>query len=128
MMITPLSAEKIKSVFGLEFEQSPNLSQVGAAELYLGLIRKMRLKKKLEAVVGKHATKALLQVLVGILAGARSMKDVANISNDKAIKKFFGTPVSETQITRSLKKLMPSQLARQELVDGHVRNPAHGAL
>ena len=38
------------------------------------------------------------------------MSDVARISNDNAIKKFIGKPVSETQITRILEKLRPSQI------------------
>ena len=109
-MISPLSREKCKEFFGIEFEKASNLSQLGGARLYLWLIHKVKLRERLEVIVGPPAAKALLQVLVGILAGADSMEKVARICKDRVCKQFIPYPYCATTIKRILEKISPSQI------------------
>jgi hypothetical protein len=109
-MISPLSSEKCKEFFGVEFARASNLSQLGGAKLYLWFINKVKLRERLEPIVGRPAAKALLQVMVGVLAGADSMEKVARICKDKVCKQFIPYPYCATQIKRVLEKISPAQI------------------
>lgn len=109
-MITPLSAQKIKQLFKIEFSNASNLSQVGGLAVFLEFLRKTEIQKRLAQVVGPIKAKVLMEIMLGLLAGADSMEGVARICNDPQIKGFMAKPLSATQITRSLREMRPSEI------------------
>lgn len=109
-MITPLSAPKIKQLFKIEFSNASNLSQVGGLAVFLEFLRKAEIQKRLDQVVGPIKAKALMEVMLGVLAGADSMEGVAGICKDPQIKGFMAKPLSATQITRTLREIRPSEI------------------
>ena len=57
-MITPLSAEKIKQKFKVEFRSTAKVSQVGGAAVFIAFLREARFKDRLEAEFGKACARA----------------------------------------------------------------------
>ena len=111
-MITPLSAEKIKQKFKVEFRQTAKVSQVGGAAVFVAFLREARIKERLQAEFGEPCARAILQVALGIFAGADDMEGVALICKDKLFKDYLKSPVSATQITRTLATMSPAQVQK----------------
>jgi len=109
-MITTVSYEKIKSDYKLEFVNSTKISLFGGLPTFIIFLEQSNLKERLEEVVGPPAAKAMLQIMLGSLLGARSMEEVALLSKDKVIKGFVGSPLSATRIVRVLRKLSKSEI------------------
>ena len=109
-MMSPLPVEKIKKIFGLEFINSSKLSQFGGSSVFLTFLSKSRIRQRLKATVGDRAAHALVQIMVGVFAGADSMEAVVRVCNDRIFKDWLGFVYSETQLTRILRELRPSQV------------------
>lgn len=112
MKIKTLSDKQIRREFGLEFVHAPNLSKFGGLLPLLHFFGKVQLKERLSACCGPDKASALMQIMFGICVGAHSMESVAEVCRDPAFKSFVRRPLSATQLTRTLKKISPSELAR----------------
>lgn len=114
-MITPLSYDLIKRNHCLEFASQPKVTLYGGLPIFIAFMRKCKVRERLEAQLESAQAKAILQVMLGIFVGARSMEEIANACQDKIVKDYIVNPVCETQIVRILKSLSLQQV--QDLHD-----------
>ena len=77
-------------------------SQYGGLPTFTRFLSQANLNERLVELLGKSAAKAMLQIMLGSLMGARTMEDVALFSKDKVIKDFIVRPLSATGIVRTL--------------------------
>lgn len=109
-MITPISYEKIKGEYKLEFVNLTKISLFGGLPTFIRFLQQASLLERLEGLVGTSAAKAMLQIMLGSLMGARSMEEVALLSKDKVVSDFIGSPLSATRIVRVLRKKTKSEI------------------
>jgi len=109
-MITPVSYEKIKSDYRLEFVDLTKTSSFGGLPIFIHFLERSNFRSRLAEILGDAAAKGLLQIMLGSLMGARSMEDVALLSKDRVIKGFIKAPLSATRIPRVLRKVAKSQI------------------
>jgi hypothetical protein len=110
LITKPVSYDKIKQNYKLEFVNMTKTSQYGGLPTFTRFLSQANLNERLVELLGKSAAKAMLQIMLGSLMGARTMEDVALFSKDKVIKDFIVRPLSATGIVRTLKNLSKSQI------------------
>ncbi len=109
-MITALSRDKIKQKFNLEFQNSPKLTQFGGSAVFVAFMRQVKIRQKLAAILGDSAAKAVCQLMLGIFSGAGSLRETAVVTKSLPFEAYLGSPYSETQLVRVLKKLSALQI------------------
>jgi hypothetical protein len=109
-MNTATSYENVKQEFGVELGKTGRATRYAGLPAFIAFLDRLKLRERLSDLIGKSQAAAVLEVMMGIFVGADSMEAIATAAKDPVIKDFVGSPVSETQITRTLKKLRPSQI------------------
>lgn len=107
-----LTMADVKREFGIEIDTSGRLAQFGGVRPFLALLKKADIKRRLAEVVGADAARVILQLMVGIIAGAADMEEVERIGKDAAIAPYLGRPLSATRIPRVLAELSPSTIEK----------------
>lgn len=110
MIIKTVSSREIKQNYKLEFVNMTKISLFGGLPTFILFLKQTDLRARLKELVGANAAKAMLQIMLGSLMGARSMEDIALLSKDKVVSEFIGSPLSSTRITRVLRSLEKSQI------------------
>jgi hypothetical protein len=107
-----LTMADVRKHFGIEIDTSGRLAQFGGVRPFLALLKQADIKRRLTEVVGSDACRVILQLLIGIIAGAADMEEVERIGKDPAIAPFLGRPLSATRIPRVLADMTPSSIER----------------
>lgn len=105
-----LTEDQIRREFGVEFDGSGKVSQFGGLAPFLSFLDKAGIRKRLEAKFDKYAAGALMQLLVGIIAGAEDMEEVARVGRDNLVRQHLKRTVSETQVARNLQRLSSADI------------------
>jgi Transposase DDE domain group 1 len=112
MEMKTLSDAEIKKTFGVEFFHSPNLSQFGGLQPFLSFLDKVQIFDRLRATCGREKASSLLQIMLGICVGAKSMEGISIACKDPVFKNFIKRPLVPTQIVRNLKNITALELAQ----------------
>ncbi len=107
-----LTMADVKREFGIELDTSGNLAQFGGIRPFLALLKKADIKKRLAKVVGSDAARIILQISIGIIAGAADMEEIERIGKDPAIAPFLVSPLSATRIPRVLAEMTASDIEK----------------
>jgi hypothetical protein len=102
----------VKKHFGIEIDTSGRLAQFGGVRPFLALLKQADIKRRLTEVVGGDACRVILQLVIGIIAGAADMEEVERIGKDGAIAPYLGRPLSATRIPRVLSGMRPSDVEK----------------
>lgn len=122
-MITALSKENIKKNYGAEFVEVNKISRFGGLLTFIEFVKKFGLAERLEPLVGRSAAKAICQIALTHVVGAKTMEQVALFAHDPLIKAFLGQPFSATYVPRIL-----SQVSKQQIQSLHEFNLSNGLL
>jgi hypothetical protein len=104
-MITALSKEQIKSKYKIEISRLPKVSLYGGLRNFCMFLEKSGLKERLTVVLGERATAVVLQILLGICVGKKTMEDISEATKDPVILDYIGRHYSATQMVRILRKV-----------------------
>src|SRR4051812_41643475 len=96
---------KVEKEFGVVFERSDKISQFGGLAPLIAFLRKGHFKERLSEEFGAEKARSMLQLILGIVAGANRMKGVARAGNDPLVRQYLGNPVGEAQLARDFKSL-----------------------
>jgi hypothetical protein len=107
-----LTMADVKRHFGIEIDTSGRLAQFGGVRPFLALLKQADIKRRLTEVVGADSARVILQIVVGLIAGAADMEEVERIGKDPAIAPYLGRPLSATRIPRVLSELTPSVIEK----------------
>jgi hypothetical protein len=104
----------LRNEFGIEYDRSGKISQFGGIEIFLEFLRQGSFKARFTAKFGSQKARTLLQILIGVIVGAKSMEEVERIGKDPIVSKFLKTDlvsaVGAIQLTRDLKLFTKIQL------------------
>jgi hypothetical protein len=107
-----LTMADVKKYFGIEIDTSGRLAQFGGVRPFLTLLKQADIKRRLSEVVGTESARVILQLVLGIIAGAADMEEVERIGKDGAIAPFLGRPLSATRIPRVLSLMSASDIEK----------------
>jgi hypothetical protein len=102
----------VKRHFGIEIDTSGRLAQFGGVRPLLTLLKEADIKRRLAHVVGADGARVILQLVIGIIAGAADMEEVERVGRDAAIAPFLGRPLSATRIPRVLAGMTPATIEK----------------
>jgi hypothetical protein len=111
-MATEKTDQEILAQYGIVFDSRPDarLSQFGGLSPILEFLKKGKIRSRLEELFGEKRARSLLQLGVGIVAGASSLEEAFRVSRDPLIHKFLGNPVGAIELGRDLKSFTKSEL------------------
>jgi hypothetical protein len=107
---SPAEAKKILLDFGIEYSTKSNLSQLGGMKVLLDLLTRGRYRERLSEQFGPYKTRSLLQILIGLWAGARTMVEIGQVGKDPVVRKFIGAVVEEAQLGRDVRSFDKSEI------------------
>jgi len=102
----------VRRHFGIEIDTSGRLAQFGGMQPFLAMLKKADIRRRLAGVVGGDAARVILQLVVGIVAGAADMEEIERVGQDPAIAPYLKKPLSATRIPRVLAALKPSDIEK----------------
>lgn len=105
------SAEEMRKAYKIEFDRRGKISQFGGVKPFVEFLKKGQFKERLQKQFGEQKTRAMLQFLVGIIAGAETMEEVERIGRDPLFKQYLEYPVGATQLTRIFKLFSAAEIA-----------------
>ena len=109
----PYSAEDVRRDFGIEFaEAGDKISQFGGLAPFIAFLKKGRFRERLTGEFGVEKTRSILQLALGIIAGADRMRGVARAGQDVLLRNYIGACVGEAQLGRDFKAFTPAELER----------------
>lgn len=117
MQNQPLSdaeARRILSDFGIEYSTKTNFSQLGGMGVLLELLRRGKYHERLTERFGSYKARTVLQFLIGLWAGARTMVEVGQVGQDPLVRRFIGATIEEAQLGRDFRSF-----SKQEIEDFH---------
>jgi Transposase DDE domain group 1 len=101
----------LRQEFGVVFgKSSRGISQLGGLDLFVQFVRKGDFRDRLTAQFGPYKARSMLQLMMGVVAGAKNMEDVERLKNDPVVSKYIGNPVVATQLTRDFKSFSAAEL------------------
>lgn len=108
------SIEALRREFGIVFDPSGKVSQFGGIEIFLEFLRRGGFEQRLKEKFGSQKSRTILQLLIAVIVGAKSMEEVARIGRDPVVSRFLKKglvgPISATQLARDLKGFGKSQI------------------
>jgi Transposase DDE domain group 1 len=96
-------AAAVLEKFGVLFSPSLNLSQVAGLEPFLAFLSKGKFRDRWAAQFGVYRSRSMMQFVLGLVVGARSMDEIGKIGKDPLIKRFVENPVEEAQLGRDVR-------------------------
>lgn len=102
-MMTQQEARQILEKAGIIFDAKLNLSQFGGLEPFIRFLQKGNFRTRLEQQFGIYKSRSILQIMLGLVVGAKSMNDIGKISKDPLVVKFLKNPVEEAQLGRDVR-------------------------
>ena len=110
MEMSPEEARKVLLDFGIVYNTKNNMSQLGGLKVLMELLRRGKYRDRLTAHFGAYKARTILQTLLGLWAGARTMVEVGQTGKDPLIQRFLGNPVEEAQLGRDFRDFSNSEL------------------
>jgi len=95
---------------GIELNHKHNMSQVGGMKPLLDLISRGKFRDSLEKELGQYKSRTVIQLLVGLWTGARSMVEVGQAGKDPLLARVIKRPVEEAQLARDLKSFTKAEI------------------
>lgn len=109
-MMTQQEAAKILFQNGLIFDPNLKISQFGGLEVFIKFLEKGKFRERLQAQFGFYNARSILQIMIGIVAGAKCMNDVGKIAKDILVIKYLQNPVEEAQLGRDVRSFSHAQI------------------
>ena len=98
-----MDASRILREFGVIFSKENNLSQLGGLELFLAFLEKGKFQERFESQFGKYRARTMMQFILGLVVGAKSMNDVGKVGHDALMNQFLPECVEEAQLGRDMR-------------------------
>jgi len=111
-MMTQQEAQKILLKAGIIFDENLNISQFGGLEPFIKFLEKGNFRSRLESEFGVYQARSILQIMLGLVVGAKSMNDVGKISKDPLVVKFLKNPVEEAQLGRDVRSFSRAEIEK----------------
>lgn len=108
--LSSAEAHKILHDFGIIYNSKTNLSQLGGLKVLIELLKRGKFRERLTAHFGPYKARSILQMLLGLWAGARTMLEVGQICKDPLVKKFIGDAVEEAQLGRDFRAFSKNEI------------------
>lgn len=108
-----MSKEEVKRVLweaGIELNTKNNMSQVGGLKPMLEILKKGQFRKRFTYLFGEYKSRTLLQSILGLLAGARTMVEIGQTGKDPLVSQFIGNVVEEAQLARDFKSFSKQEI------------------
>lgn len=96
-------AAGILEKFGVLFSPTLNLSQVAGLEPFLAFLTKGKFRQRWAEEFGPYRSRSMMQFVLGLVVGARSMDEIGKVGKDPLIKRFLENPVEEAQLGRDVR-------------------------
>jgi hypothetical protein len=109
-MMTQEEARKILFKNGIIYDPNLNLSQFGGLELFIKFLERGRFRERLTDQFGFYRARSILQIMLGLVVGAKSMNDIGKISKDPLIIKYLKNPVEEAQLGRDVRSFNKEEI------------------
>lgn len=109
-METTRDSAKILREFGVIFDKKSNMSQFGGLATFLAFLEKGKFRKRFEAEFGYYQARTMMQFILGLVCGARSMVEMGNMGRDPLLKKYLKDPVEEAQLGRDVRSFSRDQI------------------
>jgi hypothetical protein len=110
---TNMSADEVRKVlldFGVEYSTKNNLSQLGGMKVLLHLLKRGQFRERFTELFDGYKARTLLQTVIGLWAGARTMVEVGQTGKDPLVKKFIGDVVEEAQLGRDFRSFSKQEI------------------
>lgn len=110
-----MSKEEVRKILwdaGVEISTKNNLSQVGGIKPLLEILKKGKFYHRFENLFGPYKARTIMQSLLGVWAGARTMVEIGQAGKDALIKKFVGSVIEEAQLARDYKSFTHEELEK----------------
>lgn len=104
------NVDQILRQFGYVFSTKHNLSQFGGLKIFMDLLAKAKLRERLRLEFGDYKARSLLQMMIGIVGGAKTMNDIGAVAKDPLVASFLGNPVEEAQLGRDVRKFSRAEI------------------
>ena len=106
--------DKIMREFGVEFDRRPIVSKFGGLAPFLAFLTKGPFRRRFAEQFGEQKARSIIQLLIGLIVGAKDMEDVERIGNDGFIRKYLKAGlvggVGATQLARDFKAFGKAEL------------------
>jgi hypothetical protein len=119
---------ELRQEFGVVFERpSRQVSQLGGLDLFIRFLQRGDFRERLTAEFGPYKARSMLELMLGVIAGAKDMGDVEALSkHDPVISRYLGNTVVATQLTRDFKSFTAAEI--QALHDFNVKLALYSIL
>jgi hypothetical protein len=101
---------EILQEFGIIFDHRRNLSQFGGLATLIAFLDKGKIRERLKKEFGYHRARSMMQFILGVIAGADSMTDVAKLGRDPLVKRFIGDSIKEAQLGRNFRDFTKQEI------------------
>ena len=108
--LSSTEAHKILRDFGIIYNSKSNLSQLGGLKVLIELLKRGKFRERLTSEFGHYKARSILQMLVGLWAGARTMMEIGQVCKDPLVKKFIVDAVEEAQLGRDFRDFSKTEL------------------
>lgn len=95
--------EQVEREFGVCFGSSDEVSQFGGLKTLTYFLEKGNFKNRLAELFGKEKGRTILQTMLSVVGGAKTLEEIERVGKDELIKQFICNPVVATQIARDFK-------------------------
>jgi len=105
--------DQVEREFGVVFNPAPDkISQFGGLAPFIAFLKKGDFRKRLVAEFGDEKARSVLQLLLGIVAGADCMKGVARAGQDILFRTYLKNAIGEAQLSRDFKSFTKQEIER----------------
>jgi uncharacterized protein YegP (UPF0339 family) len=116
MEMSKEEVQKTLADFGIVYNSKNNLSQLGGLKILLEVLKRGRFRHRFEGLFGIFKARTVLQSLLGLWAGARTMVEIGQTGKDPLIEKFIGSVVEEAQLGRDFRSFSRAEIEVFDLV------------
>lgn len=111
-MQTEKTDREILAQFGVVFDERPDarLSQFGGVSPVLAFLKKGKFRERLAGQLGDKRARSCLQLMLGVLVGAKSLDETERVFRDPLLRRFLGNPVCATELGRDFKSFSKSEI------------------
>lgn len=110
MEISQEEARKVLQDFGIEYSSKNNLSQLGGFKVLFELLKRGQYRERLASEFGVYKARTILQTVIGLWAGARTMTEIGQTGKDPLVKKFIEGVVEEAQLGRDFRSFSRNEI------------------
>ncbi len=108
-----MSKEEVKRILweaGIELNTKNNMSQPGRMKPMLEILKMGKFRSRFEKLFGVNESRTLVQSILGILAGSRTMVEIGQTGKDPKVNRFIGNVVEEAQLARDFKSFSKQEI------------------